>query len=316
MRAGAAPLHDRLAEGPPGGRAVWLRAADGVRIRAALWPAPGARGVVVLLPGRTEYIEKYGRAARELVARGWSVLTLDWRGQGLADRALADPMLGHVADFAEYQRDLDAALGWLEVEAPGTARLMPAHSMGGAIGLRALHRGLGFRAAAFSAPMWGIRMPLWRLPAAQVLSRIPLKLRRDLDYAPTTSGISYLRLAGFDGNHLTGDPAMWDYMRRHAAEVEAFGLGGPSLAWVRAAMRETRALMAAPAPGVPALVALGTRERIVLPRPVHRRLADWRQAQLEIFPDARHEVLMERPEARGRFLDHADGLFGAALERG
>ena len=32
------------------------------------------------------------------------------------------------------------------------------HSMGGAIGLRALHDGLPVQAAAFSAPMWGIAM--------------------------------------------------------------------------------------------------------------------------------------------------------------
>ena len=38
-------------------------------------------------------------------------MTVDWRGQGLADRAFADPMVGHVQDFDQYQRDLDAA--WL-----------------------------------------------------------------------------------------------------------------------------------------------------------------------------------------------------------
>ena len=104
-----APFHADLADGPPGGRAVWLRTADEVRIRAGLWRG-GDKGTVFLLPGRTEYIEKYGRAAGDLVARGWSVLTVDWRGQGLADRALADPMAGHVHDFAQYQRDLDAVL--------------------------------------------------------------------------------------------------------------------------------------------------------------------------------------------------------------
>ncbi|MBK5925929.1 alpha/beta hydrolase, partial [Rhodobaculum claviforme] len=61
---------------PADGRAVWLRTADGVRLRAAVWP--GARGTVLLFPGRTEVVEKYGDVIARLVAAGWGVLTLDW----------------------------------------------------------------------------------------------------------------------------------------------------------------------------------------------------------------------------------------------
>ena len=60
-----APFHADLAEGPAGGHALWVNTSDGVRIRIGLWPA-GEKGTVLLLPGRTEYIEKYGRAAADL----------------------------------------------------------------------------------------------------------------------------------------------------------------------------------------------------------------------------------------------------------
>ena len=83
-----APFHAALADGPPGATCVWLTAGQ-ARIRVAWWKA-GDKGTVLLLPGRTECIEKYGRAAGDLVARGFSVITIDWRGQGLADRALPD----------------------------------------------------------------------------------------------------------------------------------------------------------------------------------------------------------------------------------
>jgi len=59
-----------MAEGPEGGYALWLTADDGVRLRAVHWPKEGARGTVLLMPGRTEYCEKYGRTASELAARG------------------------------------------------------------------------------------------------------------------------------------------------------------------------------------------------------------------------------------------------------
>ena len=109
-----APLYDDVADGPPDGRAWWLTCADGVRVRAAVWNARGARGTVLLLPGRTEYVEKYGRAAGDLAARGYATVSVDFRGQGLADRALPDRMSGHVGDFAEFQHDIDAVIGLID----------------------------------------------------------------------------------------------------------------------------------------------------------------------------------------------------------
>lgn len=314
-----APFFASLADGPEGGRAVWLRTIDGVRIRAGYWPG-GALGTVVLLPGRTEYVEKYGRAARELLSRGWSVIVLDWRGQGLADRPLDDPMLGHVAQFSDYQHDLDAVLAFLRHE--GGARglrapwMLLSHSMGGLIALRAVNRRLPFHAAVFSAPMWGIRVPLWHRPLADAMRLLPLSLPQDRGYAPTTSGKSYVLTAGFEGNQLTGDLAMWDYLRSHVEAEPALRLGGPSLGWLRSALRECAVQMRGPAPALPAIVALGSQENIVRPDPIHRRMAGWRAGRLEIYSGARHEVPMERPEIRTRFFDSAHRLFAEQAGKG
>ncbi len=105
----SAPFFAELADGPEDGAAEWLEAADGRRIRAGHWGASAGKATVFLLPGRSEYVEKYGRAARSLLARGYATLSVDWRGQGLASRVLADPLPGHVGDFAEFQLDLAGA---------------------------------------------------------------------------------------------------------------------------------------------------------------------------------------------------------------
>ena len=305
---GGAPLHSALAHGPDGGEAVWLRAADGVRLRAAHWPG-GPRGTVVLLPGRTEYIEKYGRAAADLRARGWGTVTLDWRGQGLADRLLSDTMTGHVGQFLDYQRDLQAVLDWVAARGlPGPLVLM-AHSMGGAIGLRTLLGPHPFAAAVFSAPMWGIRIPVWHRPAAAVVSRLARPLRMQHRYAPTTSNRSYVASVPFEGNLLTGDREMWDWMRAQVQGVAEFALGGPSIGWLRTALDECAALARLPAPRLPADVALGTLERIVEPGPIRHRLATWPGAQLDLMPGVRHEVMMEGAPIRRRFFDRACQLF-------
>ncbi|MEM0945386.1 MAG: alpha/beta hydrolase, partial [Pseudomonadota bacterium] len=90
---------------PPGAR-PWDRgfrveAADGVGLRAALWQG-GDRGLAVLLSGRTEFMEKMALPATALVERGFSVASLDWRGQGLSDRLAEPAHMGHVARFSDY----------------------------------------------------------------------------------------------------------------------------------------------------------------------------------------------------------------------
>ena len=305
-----APLYTDVADGPPGGQAYWLRASDGVRIRAALW-AGGAKGTVFLLPGRTEYIEKYGRAAVDLGQRGYTTLTLDWRGQGLADRPLADKMAGHVGDFAEYQLDLDAILKLAHDQNLPRPYFMLAHSMGGCIALRALMRNLPFHAAAFTAPMWGISMAAWMRPMAIAIAATASWLRQNHRYAPGTTAKSYVLEAAFKDNVLTSDADMYDYMRHQAGVHPDLTLGGPSMGWLHAALVECRALSVLPSPLAPTLCALGTAEKVVDTAPIHLRMQRWQNSRVDLYPGAEHEIMMETPVMRARLFDSVAAHFAA-----
>ena len=71
----------------------------------------------VVQQGRGEFIEKYAvEVVGELLDRGYAVQALDWRGQGLSERPLADPDKGHIDDFATYLDDFQAFMS--EVVAP------------------------------------------------------------------------------------------------------------------------------------------------------------------------------------------------------
>jgi lysophospholipase len=306
-----APFYADLAEGPPGGYAVWLTAADGVRIRAGIWAGSGEKGTVLLLPGRTECIEKYGRAAAELASRGFAIITVDWRGQGLADRALADKMSGHVEHFDEYQLDLDALLAETDRLGLPEPRYVMGHSMGGCIGLRALMRRVPFAAAVFSAPMWGIAMASWVRPVAGIVAEVSTRIGLAHRYAPGTGPSTYIIDAPFAGNVLTTDPEMWDFMRAQLVAHPELSLGGPSIAWVRAALQECRALAALPAPDLPAICAVGTAEKVIEIAPAHLRMAAWAKGQLDLYPGAEHEIMMETLSVRKRFFDRAASLFSA-----
>ena len=294
----------------PAARALWLRAADGVRLRVVHWPAPeGGRGTVLILPGRTEWAEKYALVAGALAARGWGAVAIDWRGQGLADRALADPRIGHVDDFAEYQLDLRAVLDWAAPLGP-----MPwlAHSMGGCIALRGLVEGLRPPAVAFSAPMWGLATAGWMQAAVGLKARLVRPFGRDRGYTPTTGPDYGLPGMAFDLNPLTRDRGLFDRMKAQIAAEPRLALGGPSLAWSGAALAEMGRLARAPSPSVRALIGLGGSETIVSPRAIRDRAGRWPGAELVSYPGAEHELLMERPEVRDDLLDRAVALFGQA----
>lgn len=285
-------------------RTHWLRSEDGTILRAARWE--GGPQTVLLLPGRTEYIEKYERAAQDFALRGFSVVTLDWRGQGLSDRALPDRSIGHVASFDDYQRDLRAVL-----PLAGDRPCLVAHSMGGCIALRALTGGLQVKAAAFSAPMWGIKLGRLMRPFANLVAGSSPRLNRAHLIAPGTSHTTYVQEAAFAGNMLTGDADMWDWLQTQAQTLPDAMLGGPSLGWLNAALREMRALSRLPSPPVRAITHLGTAERIVDPAPIRDRMARWPGGTLTVAKGAEHEIMMERPAIRTAFFDAAAALFKA-----
>ncbi|WP_136635419.1 alpha/beta hydrolase [Pseudooceanicola onchidii] len=300
----SAPFFSDVAQGPDGGQAVWADTADGIRIRVGWWQPDGAtKGTVLIFPGRTEYIEKYGRDAQTLTDAGYAVLAIDWRGQGLAGRMVANARVGHVGQFADYQLDVAAALKVAEeIGLPKPWHLL-GHSMGGCIGLRSLHEGLPVNSAVFSAPMWGIRiMPSVR-PAAWVLSWGGSRLGLGHLMSPGMKEIPYPLDADFPDNKLTSDKDMYDYMRNQLIAHPDLSLGGASLHWLNQALGETLALARRPAPAVPCLTFLGSDEAIVDPLRVHQRMDSWSNGELVMLPGARHEVLMETPETRKVLFD-------------
>jgi len=310
--ADQAPLLDDLAQGPPGGAAFWLTAADGVRIRCAFWPG-GARGTIVLFPGRTEYVEKYGRVARAFHDAGFAVAAVDWRGQGLADRSAPD--IGDVPHFDAYRRDAAAYLAALAAAGAPRPWALLGHSMGGCIGLRALQDGADFAAAAFTAPMWAIELPRALRPVGRLVARAVCAAGAGGRYVPGTGPANYTLANPFEGNRWTGDAEAWAWLGGQLRARPELNTGGPSWRWLAAALDEIARVTAAPMPAVPALIWMGAQETIVEVEAVRRVAARWPGARLETVPGGRHELLMEAPAIRHRIVAETAAFIAAAAGR-
>lgn len=302
---GDAPLLPQ--DGPAGAQALWLRAADGVRLRVVRWPE-GPRGSVLILPGRTEWAEKYALVAAVLAARGWGAVAVDWRGQGLADRALPDPLPGHVGDFAEYQRDLRAVLDWAAGQGLGPMPWL-AHSMGGCIALRGLTGGHRPPAVALSAPMWDLANPAPVRALLRGLAGVARGMGREAAYTPTTGPRHGLPTLIWPDNPLTRDRDSFARMQAQFRAVPQVQVAGPTLGWMGAALAEVAALARLPSPPVPAVIGLGEAERIVSNPAIRARAARWRGAVLSAYPGARHELLMEEAPVRDDLMGRALALF-------
>lgn len=305
-----APLYEDVADAPGGGEAYWLTAPDGVRLRAGLW-REGEKGTVLLLPGRTEYVEKYGRGVADLRERGYASAVIDWRGQGLADRLATEYSLGHVGHFSDYQKDLKAFCDLVEAQGMPKPWYLVGHSMGGCIGLRAVHEGLDVRAAAFTGPMWRIYISPWIRPMARMVSRGSRPLGLGLRYAPTTEARHYAIANPFENNVLTTDREMFDYMVRQMVEHPDLVIGGPSMHWLSEALEETLVRADLSAPPVPSVVLIGSDEVVVDSFAVRRIVRDWANSELIVLPGGQHEVLMETPAIRKRCYDAMCALFDA-----
>jgi lysophospholipase len=306
-----APLFDDIAQGPQGGAAHWLKTSDGLRIRVGHWHPADAKGTVLILPGRTEFIEKYGRTATALADRGYASLAIDWRGQGLADRMTPNRAIGHVGHFTDYQKDMDAVLAHAAALDLPRPYFMIGHSMGGCIGLRSLIQGCDIKAVMFSSPMWGVQMAPALRPVAWGLSAISTSLGFDQALAPGQFEQSYVLRTTLEENTLTGDAAMFDALRGQLNAHPDLALGGPSLRWLNKSLNEMHNLSLLPAPDLPCITFLGSKEAIVDPIRIQERMGKWPNGTLRVIKDGRHEMMMDSPETQNSIFDETTALFDA-----
>jgi len=294
---------------------LWLRAADGVRLRGGLWRG-GDRGLALLLTGRTEFLEKAAIPAGALVERGFSVASLDWRGQGLSDRLLPDPRRGHVGDFDEYGQDLAALLAHPEVAALRPVRLVLAHSMGGPVALAASRSGaLGRVPIVLSAPMLGVafgpamRVAAWAMSGGAALLG---RLDRWPPFGEMATPYVLSDTASAEDNLLTGDAAVFDWMVEALRADPRLALAMPTLGWFRAALAAMAAEAASGAVPVPGLMLWGTREAVVDIAALRAGAARLGLERAEVA-DGRHELLIEAGPVRAEAWAAIDAFLGRTL---
>lgn len=288
-----------------------LKMPDGVALRFARWaPPPGRKGTVCLFQGRSEFIEKYFETVRDLRTRGFAVATLDWRGQGLSERALRNPRKGYVRSFAQYQIDLETFINEVVLPDCPPPIFALAQSMGATILLRAAHAGCRwFDRIVLLSPM--IALPgMRRLASTRMLVRTMRLIGLGASYVPGGDA-SVMMQRPFLGNLLTSDPVRY---ARNIAVLEAepgLAIAWPTVAWTDAAFRVMSELSEsgyAAKIRQPILIISGGEDAIVSTPAIDDFAIRLRAGSHLIVPGARHELLMEQDRFRNQALAAFDAF--------
>lgn len=144
---------------------------------------------ILMVNGRTESVWRYQELFFDLFRQGFDIYSFDHRGQGVSERLLDDPHMGHVESFDDYIQDMDTIINQFDFNRY-SRRFILAHSMGGAVSTRYIqtHSSHPFHAIAVCAPMYDIKMPAPLRAIAKPLCSTLVQWRNQPHYAVGQSG--------------------------------------------------------------------------------------------------------------------------------
>jgi lysophospholipase len=302
---------------PSGATTGYFECPGRLKLRFARWEATRgpARGTVCLFQGRGEYIEKYFEVVADLRRRGFGVATMDWRGQGGSSRMLSNPRKGYVRSFAEFDQDLAQFMKQVVLPSCAPPYVALAHSMGGNILLRnAAQSKSWFSRMVLSAPMIAINEKRLGTStgAARAYTELACAFGFGSAFVPKGSERP-IELDPFEGNPLTSDPERYQRNRQVLENTPPLGLGSPTLAWLRSALRSVARLRSPAYPlsvQMPLLLFAAGMDSIVSTQAIEEFALRLKVGTHVLLPQANHEILQETDEIRQRFWAAFDAYMG------
>ena len=319
---GAATLTDIPGNRVPDGAQVsWVTTPDGVRLRAAVFPASHGKpkGTVCLFQGRSEFIEKYFEVIEDLRRRGFFVATFDWRGQGGSERLLRNRKAGHVGRIGEYDIDLGAFMRDIVLPDCPAPFYGLAHSMGGLILLRnAIMRGIWFERMMCIAPLVGL--PEGKIPWRPAIGLSRLMRRIGLGWIKLPQFV-YERvfnpLRSFPGNPLSSDAGRFSRMVEILDADPSLEIGAPTFGWIASVgdgMEEIATDRFHKNLQIPVLNIAAGRDRFVSTPAIEALGKRMRIGGSIVLDGSRHEIMMEEDRIRDRFWAAFDSFIPGTRE--
>jgi lysophospholipase len=281
---------------------------DQLKIRCGIWQSDKepCRGKILLLPGRSEFMEKYVETIQELKRRGFSVFMFDWRGQGLSDRMLPDRRKGYVLNYDDYLRDLKQFVDeFVNPSQQGPGIVVLAHSMGGHVALRFFHDFPGIVGkAVLTSPLIDIAGSRWVVRSLKALVTLAVKTGFQERYAAKRTRDSGSSDKRFSYNRLTHDPVRFRRTKKLLQNNPDLAVDGVTFGWLGATFHSIDILSGkgyVEGIALPILIVAAGADQVVslqAQKAICERLP---HARIITIPRARHEILLETDSMRHAF---------------
>ena len=262
------------------------------------------KGQILLLPGFTEFCEKYASVADLLVSAGYDVLMLDWPGQGRSGHLGSDPLIVHSDNFEIHRYAVMRLLQETKMDqAPFN---VIGHSMGGYFALHVAQRyARNVQKLVLCSPMFLPKSPpLWLV---KLLTTVLVGIGRGRHHPPfrTYPDFDYMRRFRLN-NPLTRDLENYERPFKLYDHVPGLFRTSPSVGWIKTAFEECEKYTLNPVwlsdISASTLLCLPGDERVVDSAATISMVAHLKQCRTVHFHEARHELFAELPEIRRRLI--------------
>ncbi len=296
-----------------------IPAADGKEIDLRVWqPTVGEpAGVVQILHGLGEHIDRYARFAAAANERGLLVVGHNHRGHG--ERAIRRGSFGDRDGWKLLEADALVVRDHIDDLAAGTPLVLLGHSMGSFLAQTfAMHYGGRIKGLLLSGSTWPAKTSV--LPGRIAASVVALRTGRN-GSSPFLDDLGF----GAMNRRFAPNRTEFDWLSRDEAEVDRYVddplCGGPFTAGLWADMLggmsgigADSAITRIPS-DLPILISGGSDDPVGGENGMGALMLHYAQTmhsrlKLKIYPEGRHEMLNEinRDEVTADWLDWIDGV--------
>lgn len=285
-----------------GGRRGLLKGMGDLDLDYVAFERSDEIGALVVLPGRAGAHLYLAEFFHDLRYDGWSIYSLDHRGQGFSQRMLDNPQKGHVEEFDDYVEDLRRFMDDVVNKRPHRVVVLLGASMGATIATayaeRFLHKVDGLVVVApYFKGNYGIFSENTALAAAGAL----MAVGQSPDYAPGQKDAP--DNPTFEDADWTHSRARFDIVQELNRRYPQVKLGGATVGWTWTSLHATKRVRTeAFRLTMPILMLQAGQDTVVMADAQDAVCERARSCRKVRLPNSHHSVLAEADESRNQAI--------------
>ena len=286
-----------------------LKNAQGLKLKYFTYKNPLNEKSLVIVPGRTEPAIKYAELIYDLKDLGFNIYIMDHQGQGESQRILTDTHKGHVVDFKHYVKDFELFMQQVVYAVKQSQPIhLISHSMGGAIATHymSLHPRV-FAKAVMVAPMYEMNTAPYSETIARYYAKLLITTGKGNNYAPDY-GPYVPENDTFEKNVSTHSESRFLASKYIFTNMPELAVGGPTARWVHESLKATQKIDQLSIETPTLLLQAGLDQTVKPAR--QEEFCKKGMCELITYPEAFHEILMEKDSIRDEALKEIKSFLG------